>query len=93
MWLLDHIFLLSGAEMQHITIDLPFYTTIMINVQKMLDSTSEAISTYILALELNLWCNSEVQRIVQFIRALDKSNLYYIASVNSIILLLMEIRS
>lgn len=43
------IFLLSGAEMQFITIDPPFYTTIMINVQYPLNGRSDAISTYIRA--------------------------------------------
>lgn len=37
-----------------ITIDLPFYTTIRINVQNLSESTSEAISAHILALELDL---------------------------------------
>lgn len=43
---LERIFLLSGAGMPFITIDQPFYTTIMINVQNLLDGKSEAISTY-----------------------------------------------
>lgn len=47
---IERIFLLSDAELPFIIIDLPFYTTIMIDVQNLADGKSEAISTYILAL-------------------------------------------